>query len=377
MASAEKRENGRHRGTWRDQAGRQQHTKATFISYTAALEYAKEQEDLARLGIDTSSAKMAWRLWEPIWAQSRSIAASTAKIDAGQLARHVEPRWGDVPLREITRFDVQVWVNKLARTLAPGTVHKIYHLLSSSLNAAAESGVLPASPCVKIALPEVVEGNERYLTVEEVAAAIEELERPYRTAVILLAGTGLRFGEMAGLHWHRVDVAGGLVEVVETWSSHAQHVTPHPKGKRRRYVGLPDWVAEELGEDPGLPSCGLRHEQARPPCRSGLVIPAPRGGALDAKNMLQRHWYPALDRAGVARARQHDLRHTFASWLAQDGVTIDILADLLGHASTRTTQRYRHIGSAHLDLTKGMIEKMDPRSRAVPRRDIKIVPKAL
>ncbi|MCO6445825.1 MAG: tyrosine-type recombinase/integrase [Anaerolineae bacterium] len=52
--------------------------------------------------------------------------------------------------------------------------------------------------------------------------------------------------------------------------------------------------------------------------------------------------------AGMADVHFHDLRHTYASWLAQDGVSMASIRDLLGHASMQTTSRYAHLGRADL-----------------------------
>jgi integrase len=171
-----------------------------------------------------------------------------------------------------------------------------------------------------------------------------------------MVGTGLRFGEMAGLHWQRVDLDLGAIEVVETWSSITRKVQILPKSARKRTTVLPSWVIEELGEKSHATTCALDHDGHGAKCRSGLVVPSPKGLALDAKNMRRRHWAKAIELAGVADGRQHDLRHTFASWQAQDGTTIDVLAELLGHASTRTTRRYRHMNGAHLDPARAVME---------------------
>ncbi len=65
--------------------------------------------------------------------------------------------------------------------------------------------------------------------------------------------------------------------------------------------------------------------------------------------MLSRHtwgrsvWHPAREAAGVRHARVHDLRHSFASWLVQDGVDLYPVMRLLGHQSVNTTVRYSHL----------------------------------
>jgi integrase len=60
---------------------------------------------------------------------------------------------------------------------------------------------------------------------------------------------------------------------------------------------------------------------------------------------LNRPWALVSKRAGLKGVRLHDLRHTFASYGAAGGLGLPVIGALLGHASTKTTQRYAHLGS--------------------------------
>jgi integrase/recombinase XerC len=89
-----------------------------------------------------------------------------------------------------------------------------------------------------------------------------------------------------------------------------------------------------------------------------LVLVSAAGTPLDRHNML-RAFKAAAKRAGVDEGRTHDLRHTFASWLRHAGVDLDVVQDLLGHASLITTQRYTHLGESKHDAIRSALEGAD------------------
>ena len=76
---------------------------------------------------------------------------------------------------------------------------------------------------------------------------------------------------------------------------------------------------------------------------SGLVFATGKGTPFDAQNIVNRHFKPLLERAGLPAVRFHDLRHSCLSLLAQHGEPIRDLQALAGHATSAfTLQRYTH-----------------------------------
>lgn len=373
VPAAEQRANGLWRARWMDHGRRL--SEDGFLNKSAAENYAADREAELRAGRSADS-RMTWGQWHQPWMDSRLISANTANSDWPRVRKWLLPRWGDVRLADITQFDIQTWVAELHRAgCSPASVDKLAHLLSGSLAAAVDKRLLNATPYVRIKLPEVAPGSEFYFEPEQIDRALAELVQPYRLAVLILVFTGMRFGEMAGLHWQRVDRGQRRIEVVEAWSTSAHRIELN-KGRRLRGVPILTELAAELGDPVAGRSCGLVHADHQAPCRSPLVCPAPGGGALDARNVRRRHWYPALDAAGLTRARQHDLRHTFASWLRQRGVSLDDVGEVLGHSQQSTTLRYAHVGAAHLERiqvamqppkkAKKKIKKKKPRPNSAP-----------
>lgn len=81
----------------------------------------------------------------------------------------------------------------------------------------------------------------------------------------------------------------------------------------------------------------------------------------DRQVLSNDHWWkPAMKAAGVDGFHWHDLRHTFASWLVQDGVPLERVSKLLGHDSLQMTQRYAHLAPSQLHADVGRLRIKSP-----------------
>jgi integrase len=342
MAWTEKKPSGNWQGLYRDPQGKRR-SVGTFRRKPEAMRAAATAEDESRkIGWrDPSASLETWGSWCTAWWPTRTVASGTLARDLSPLKVHIRPRWDTVPLADITRHDVNAWVADLLRTesgrtaktptgttkltLSGASVRRIVALFSASLTAAVDAEILKANPAAGVRLPSAAPGGDRFLTRDEYAAVAAQLEPEDRAIADFLVGTGARWGEMAGLHAHRVDNGRGIVAIVETWDSKMDTVKPYPKGKERREVPLPDWVL--------IPSTTSR---------MALVFSQP-GKMLDIDGWRKNTWNPAVERADVGHVRIHDLRHTYASWLLQAGVSLADVGKLLGHKSWTTTMRYAHL----------------------------------
>lgn len=350
MAWSEKLPSGKYRGVYRDGAGKRR-SAGTFTHKAKAEREAaaKEVEARKKLWRDPEAYKRPWKEWADEWLRARHVEGTTARADAIRRRKHLDPRWGDVPIGSISRHDVKAWARDLrASGLAPGTVQRIVHLFSASLNGALDAEVIETNPAARIKLERSAQEQERFLTHDEFAAIKAQLPTGFDQLVAhTLAHTGLRWSELAGLHWARVDLARGVLSVVEVYDEGDATVTPYPKGKRARTVPLTsDLVAlltERLAATGRGTSCGVQHASGI--CRSGLVFTTPRGRPLRNSNWSPL-WRRAVEDAEVGHARIHDLRHTYASWLLQQGIPLAEVGRLLGHVSTQTTAKYAHLADS-------------------------------
>lgn len=343
MAWTEKLRSGKYRALYRDAKGKRR-SAGTFSHKAAALRAANSAEvDVRkRTSRDPDAWRQTWGTWSTTWLAARDVAPSTAKADDVRKRKHLDPRWSDVPIGSITRHDVKAWIADLrAQGVSPETVKRIVHLFSASLTAALDAEVIDTNPAARLKLAGGAKALDRYLTHEEYAKVRAQLPTTGDQLVAdLLVYTGMRWGEMAGLHWNRVNVLHGQIRVVETWDEIAGRMKAYPKGKQVRTVPLTEELAAELGKPGGREGCGVEHEAAT--CRSSLVVTTETGRPVRNSNWSVI-WRDAVARADVGHVRIHDLRHTYASWLLQSGVPLAEVGRLLGHQSTQTTARYAHL----------------------------------
>jgi integrase len=353
MAWAEKLPSGKYRGVYRDAAGTKR-SAGSFSHKPKAERAAAAREELARKSMrrDPEGYRRPWSEWVEDWWQTRNVEPSTLKVDKGRLDRHLTPEWGAVPIGFITRQDVKAWAAKMKRQgTGATTVQRCVHLLSASLSAAVDAGIIDANPAARMKLEGSAKAQERYFTREEFAALRKQMPTTGDQLVLdLMAHTGLRPGEAAGLHWNRVDLERGILRVVETFDEANGGIKAYPKGKRVRDVPLtPELVTaltaeresrEAAGEDL-RGGCGVEHRTGT--CRSALVLHSEGGSVLRFSNWAYRAFKPALLAAEVGHARPYDLRHTFASWKLQAGVPLAEVGKLMGHQSPQTTAIYAHL----------------------------------
>lgn len=344
MAWVVKRPSGKWQGKYRSPDGAQR-SAGSFSTKRAALKAAVDAENGPEL------STLTWGEWVTQWWPTRAIEPATAATEATMVHKHISPTWRSERLSEITRHDVQAWATSLVSgdsALSPGSARRVLGVLVSSLSGAVDAGIIPANPAVRIKLPPAPRGREVFLSREQFDALIDAIpHKDDALLVLFLANTGLRWGEAAGLHWHNLDMSRGIVTVADVHSE--GEIKPYPKGRRMRHVPVFDWVTENLDEPRSFSGCGIPHREGA--CRSALVFPARGGGVRDDRNFSRRVLKPALEDAGLSHlgVTLHDLRHTYASWLVQGGVSLERIADLLGHASLSTTQIYAHLAPARHD----------------------------
>lgn len=252
---------------------------------------------------------------------------------------------GHIPVDEFGYRDVMRWIKGLSvHGLAPKSIHNLHGLLSAAMKTAELLGYISRNPCRGLPLPTVerAEDDALFLTHAEFSLLTEGMQTRYKTLAQFLVMTGARFGEATALKVADIDLLSKppTARISKAWKRDGQsqyYIGPTKTRAGKRTIGL----------NPALIDLLIPLVARRP--GSELLFTTTDGQRIAHKPFWQHHWVPAVRTAqarGLTKTpRIHDLRHTHASWLIQDGkLSLFALSRRLGHASVRTTEQvYGHL----------------------------------
>ncbi len=256
------------------------------------------------------------------------------------MRQHITPTWRTVPLAKITFGGLTHWVSQLSLGgLGPSGIRQSVFVMSAALDHAVRSGRIRSNPARGLGLPRPKRRDYVFLTHGQVLTLADEAGR-WRLLILVLAYTGLRWGEATALRVCDIDFDRRRVDVRRAFSDVGGRVVlGTPKSHQSRTVPLPRFVAVELAG---------AVDGKRP---DDLVFTMPGGSVMRLSNWRRATFVPARTRAGLSdRFRIHDLRHTAASLMIQAGYPPKMLQEIMGHASITTTlDLYGHLYPGEMD----------------------------
>ena len=262
-----------------------------------------------------------WAIWEP----GRQWADSTRVTHTGHYRRYIEPVFGRVALTAITTADVRRWHRKLeARGLAPRTIGAVHRTFVMLLAGAVEDELLTRNPAVAAKLRGVRADAPVALdatTTARFLAAVDVTSPELSTFARVVAATGLRRSEAAGLTWDRVDLEDGALTIDRQldYLGAVPKLTPTKTRTSRRVLLTPTLVSL------------LREHRAAQPVAvldgTGFVFTRPRRSPVAARDVAE----------GMAACRRPSRRGGEPTPRRRQGVA---------HASSHGRQSVARAGSA-------------------------------
>ena len=245
----------------------------------------------------------------------------------------------DLHLNQLNRRTYQDLINRYAETHERKTVLDFHHHLRASLVDAVDDGLLEKDPTRRIIIKGITKKQRKktkYLSMYELQTLLKHLnlgpELNWDWFILLVAKTGLRYAEALGLTPEDFNFETQELTINKSWDYKSKHGKFQPtKNKSSNRTVMLDW--KTMNQFQQL----IKDKQSHQP------IFVPRGKRVynsTINNILNRY----CKACEIPVISIHGLRHTHASLLLYEGVSIASVAKWLGHANTTTTQQtYIHI----------------------------------
>lgn len=294
------------------------------------------------IAFDNSSAPVTFsEAWDLAWNNYLQFIKYPKKVQ-WRYGKHLEPTIGHLALSSITPFTVEQLKNHLLGTgLKPQTVMSIIGLMRRVFNLLSQWGLYDrVNPVSKVKLPTEDDRRTRCLSpfeARELLANLKERsEITWQMALVSLT-TGLRPKEIFKLKGEHIDLRNRTLHVVVS------------KNGRTRTVYLPDVTADMLSKKILKPG--------------RLVFTYSENTQINSISVTFKKVVTKMGlNDGVSEFNDrivfYSLRHTYASWMAQDGQPMALLSELMGHSNIQMTMRYIHLNPDRKKAATATIDKI-------------------
>lgn len=264
------------------------------------------------------------------------LKQSTLLTKKAVLQTHILPFFGSKPINEIKASDVRRWQAKLMslpNNYSQTYLKKINTELNSIINYAKRFYDLNTNPCGKAGTIGKAKAEEMdYWTYDEYIAFREGVKDKSLSYICfeVLYWTGMREGELLALSPADIDLDNKTISINRTYQRiEGKDVFTSPKTRKsKRKIPIPDFLCQELSD----------YIQSR------YMLDADERLFPVTKSYLSHEMIRGCKNTGVKKIRIHDIRHSHASLLINQGCDALMLADRLGHEKVSTTlNTYSHL----------------------------------
>ena len=290
-----------------------------------------------------------------------NVRETTQRFYEGYIDQRVIPALGNIPLKKLTARDIQKLYNdtrehgrirKEQKEKNPGLsasyVRGLHTMLHGCLERAVKERLILRNPCDDCIPPKLQRQEMHILSLEDVSAYLREAERRGVLAIFFLElCTGLRKGELTALLWEDLNAEQGTLRVdkqAQSIPGGGVKVTRPKTETSIRTLSVSKEVVRLLEE-----------EHAKHP-DNPYMFPSPATGGMYYPDTINSLHEKILKGAGLKHLRLHDMRHTAASLMLQNGVDIKTVSEMLGHYDAGFTLRtYTHTTAHQQKLAADMM----------------------
>lgn len=259
---------------------------------------------------------------------------------------HINPYIGKLRLKDLRPDHIQKLYNLKQDQLGAATIRIMHAILHKSLKQALKWGLVSRNSADAVTRPREVRAEMTVLTAEQAQSLLSYVTGSRYEALYYLALiTGLRRGELLGLKWSDLDWVTGVLMVQRQllWTKTNGLAFAEPKTKKgRRPVKLGMSAIDKLRKHLALQQTERRFNVKRWQ-ENDLIFPSMIGTPMDPTNLTHFHG-ELIGKIGLPKIRFHDLRHTAATLMLQEGIHPKVVQERLGHSTiTMTLDQYSHV----------------------------------
>jgi integrase len=341
----------RARVRWTDPATRRRVSRVEVVAAPDQAErFFAAMRKAVETGVDTTVTLAEYvALIGDRWTRGLDQTSTVDPYGAG-LRLRVLPALGHIQVARISAGMIDRAIDAWEGAHTASTVKNTVAPLVRVLDEAVRDEIIPANPARQRARRSLgrnarqTQGSLRahaiadLATLRRLADACGEVHQSYSDHVMLCALLAARGSEVSGLRVGDVDREEGVVKIErQAYPGKGGIAVKDTKGRRARFVpileplrGILDRLTE--GKEPDEP-----------------LLRGPRGGVLTTATVRDAtKWDELVAGLGLPDLKRHGLRHTGATWLADSGVPLHVLQQILGHRSIETTKAYLHPDHRHL-----------------------------
>lgn len=272
--------------------------------------------------------------------EGQELAENTVKSYTHAINKHVKPQIGQLKLQELNAKRIEQMFSDLKRLKTGArTRQNIYTVLNAALNKAELWDDIVVNPCRKVAKPSASRKEIVPFTAKESQKILDLVTgEPHEAFYRLALTTGMRQGEMFGLHWDAIDFKEKTLlvyqQATEVWG--ALRVKKPKTQLSIRTLHLTDGVVAAL----------LHHKEKQAkskPANSNIVFPNQDGTYFRRGTFSKWSWTPLLKKAKLKHRGLHHTRHTVATIMLAEGFEIAVVAKILGDTPEVVQKTYAHL----------------------------------
>lgn len=271
------------------------------------------------------------------WLSNKDLAVrpNTAKTYWGYAKTPILPALGNYPVNAVTWRVLQDFCDRMLADHAKSSVKKYFIVIRGALDDAVRDEAIPANPEHLVKWPKAERTQTgRALTDEQASKLLEAAEQagePIRAAITLALYYGLRRSEVCGLRWIDIDFGEGIMHIRHTVTQNGSLILDDDHTKTKGSNRVITLIGDTI---PYLKK--LRSEQLKQGLLVDKVVAWPDGRPVRPDG-IKSMYRTLLKKAGIEKARFHDLRHTAATMLSRAGVPPKQLQAFLGHSDIEMT----------------------------------------